>query len=163
MRLHGFLVAASVVVLSASAVPPTAGAAEVGSIFSCGADQGEQLACSISAPGRDRAKAAFRRTLDTGRPATWRDPPTGARGRIAVIDNPPALGEDYGRPPFGADFGTPISFTEPPAGLRPIRAVSNVRDGCRLVQQTITLPGQRPAIQRFRACRERGEWQVEVL
>ncbi|MBI1198922.1 MAG: SH3 domain-containing protein [Phenylobacterium sp.] len=58
-----------------------------------GAAIGNSIGCRMDKKSRLDAQTAFQRALDTGKAQTWRDPETGASGRVEV------LGPSYGSAP----------------------------------------------------------------
>ncbi|MBL8773656.1 MAG: SH3 domain-containing protein [Phenylobacterium sp.] len=50
-----------------------------------GAAIGNSIGCRMDRKARQDAQVAFERALETGRPQTWSDPATGARGEIVVV------------------------------------------------------------------------------
>jgi surface antigen len=60
-----------------------------------GAAIGNSIGCRMDRKARQDAQQAFQRALDTGRPQSWSDPATGARGEIVVLDRSPS-GDRYG-------------------------------------------------------------------
>lgn len=78
---------------------------------------GNNIGCRMDRKSRVDAQTAFETALNTGRPQTWSDPTTGARGRIEVVGD--AGGSSYGG---GQTYTSRWRYAE---GVSPATRVSN--------------------------------------
>lgn len=151
-----------------------------------GAAIGSSIGCKMQEEDQRRAEVALNEALATGRPASWRNPNTGAYGEIRILpaaasgrwyapgtvnvrSSPSTRARVVGRVAGGETFDASSYNSGWLAVSGGYVARSVVRpapraDGCETLEQTAYTKKYGRETERYRACRKpSGEWHVKKI
>lgn len=151
-----------------------------------GAAIGSSIGCKMQEEDQRRAEEALNEALATGRPASWRNPNSGAYGEIRVLPTansgswyapgnvnirarPSTTGQVIGQLAAGETFGGVIynsGWLKVQSGYvsRSVVRAAPRQDGCETLEQTAYTKKYGRETERYRACRKPGgAWDVRKI